>query len=341
MAYTSRTPLRALAFERYDPTEKSIDWLRQQGLDVQLGHALWEMPFQRFTEDELIAKAKGCIALMGASGTRITDRVMQALPELRYISKYGIGVDSIDIEAATKHGILVSSTPNDFQIFTVSEHAVAMMLALAKQLGIWTPEFMRRGGWRGLTHSATLRGATIGIVGLGRIGRGVAQRLAGWEARIIAFDPYLKDAQAAAELVSLADLLAQSDFITLHATPSPENHHLMNARTFSQMKPTAYLVNTGRGSLIDYAALRDALDKKQIAGAALDVFDQEPPKTDDPLFTRPNVICSPHVAAWTKEGTQAIGWHAAKNLWAMISGEGKADIVNPEARTMPGSRNPG
>ncbi len=340
MVYTNRTPLRAFAFERYDPTEKSIDWLRQQGLDMQLGHALWDLPFQRFTEDELIAKARGCVALMGASGTRISDRVMQALPELRYISKYGIGVDSIDIEAATKRGILVSNTPNDFQVFTVSEHAVAIMLALAKQLGTWTPEFMGRGGWRGLTHSVTLRGATIGIVGLGRIGRGVAQRLSGWEARIIAFDPFLKDAPVGVELVSFSDLLAQSDFITLHATPSTENYHLLNAQTFGQMKPTAYLVNTGRGSLINYPALRDALDKKQIAGAALDVFDQEPPKTDDSLFTRPNVICTPHVAAWTSEGTQAIGWHAAKNLWAMISGEGKADIVNPEARTVPGSRNP-
>lgn len=341
MVKTNHAALRVLAFERYDPTDQSIDWLRQQGLEVQLGHALWEMPFKRFTEDDLIAKARGCVALMGASGTRITDRVMQALPELRYISKYGIGVDSIDIAAATKHGILVSSTPNDFQIFTVSEHAVAMMLALAKQLGTWTPEFMRRGGWRGLTHSATLRGATIGIVGLGRIGRGVAQRLSGWEARIIAFDPHLREAPVGVELLSLPDLLAQSDFVTLHAAPNPENYHMLNAQAFGRMKPTAYLVNTGRGSLIDYPALRDALDKKQIAGAALDVFDQEPPKMDDPLFTRPNVICSPHVAAWTNEGTKAIGWHAARNLWAMISGEGSADIVNPEARTVPGSRNSG
>ena len=118
----------------------------------------------------------------------------------------------------------------------------------------------------------------------------------------------------------------------MHATPSPENHHILNAAAFTKMKPTAIVVNTGRGSLIDYAALRTALDKSQIAGAALDVFDQEPPKTDDPLFTLPNVLCTPHVAAWTTEGTQAIGWHAARNLWAMISGEGHADIVNPEAK---------
>ena len=321
-----------MAFERYDPTDGALEWLAGKGLAVIYGNALWEMPFKRFTEDELIARAAGCVALMGASGTRITRRVMQSLPALRYISKYGIGVDSIDIDAATEFGILVSSTPNDFQIFTVSEHTVALMLAVAKQLGTWTPEFMRRGGWRGLTHGATLRGATVGIVGLGRIGRGVAQRLSGWEARILAYDPFLSEAPAGVELVDFQTLVEQSDFLTLHATPSPENHHILDAAAFARMKPKAIVVNTGRGSLLDYAALRDALEQGRIAGAALDVFDQEPPRTDDPLFSLPNVLCTPHVAAWTTEGTQAIGWHAAENLWAMISGEGHADIVNPEAR---------
>ena len=322
-----------LAFERYDPTDQSIDWLREQGLEVRTGFALWEMPFQRFTEDELIARAEGCVALMGASGTRISRRVIESLPELRYISKYGIGADSIDLDAATEHGVLVSNTPNDFQIFTVSEFAVAMMLALAKQFGTWTPAFMRGGGWRGLTHSAVLRGATVGIVGLGRIGRGVAQRLAGWEARIAGHDPHLAEAPPGVEMVGLAELIAQSDFITLHAAPSPENQHMFKRDAFERMKPTAFLVNTGRGSLIDYPALRAAIEEKRIAGAALDVFDKEPPDPDDPLFRYPNVICTPHVAAWTTEGTAAIGWHAARNLWAMISGEGYADLVNPEAKT--------
>jgi D-3-phosphoglycerate dehydrogenase len=329
---TSPAAPAVFAFERYDPTDASLAWLRDKGLAVDMGNALWEMPFKRFSEDELIARAKGCVALMGASGTRISRRVMAALPELRYISKYGIGVDSIDMAAATEHGILVANTPNIFQIFTVSEHAVALMLAVAKQLGTWTPQFMQNGGWRGLTHSATLRGATVGIVGLGRIGRGVAQRLSGWEAQIIAFDPHLTQAPEGIELVSFDDLLARSDFITLHAAPGADNHHLFNRAAFARMKSNAILVNTGRGSLIDYAALREALAAKQIAGAALDVFDQEPPRTDDPLFRNPSVIATPHVAAWTAEGTEGIGWHAARNLWAMISGEGTADIVNPEAR---------
>ncbi len=332
MAPIAGKKLAVLAFERYDPTDASIEWLRGRGLEVKTGHALWEMPFKRFSEDQLIAEAEGCIALMGASGTRITRRVIESLPKLRYISKFGIGVDSIDMDAATEHGVLVSNTPNDFQIFTVSEHAVAMMLALAKQFWTWTPEFMRQGGWRGLTHSAPLKGATVGIIGLGRIGRGVAQRLSGWEARILGYDPYLDEAPAGVELVGLRDLVAQSDFITLHAAPSPENNKMLDQSMFALMKPNAFVINTGRGSLIDYPALRQALESGKIAGAALDVFDQEPPKPDDPLFRYPNVLCTPHVAAWTSEGVAGIGWHAARNLWAMISGEGDADIVNPAAR---------
>ena len=327
-----------LAFERYDPTDASLAWLAERGLEVRTGYALWEMPFQRFSEDALIDKAKDCVALMGASGTRINRRVMQALPNLRCISKYGVGVDSIDMDVATELGILVANTPNDYQIFTVSEHAVAMMLALAKQFSTWTPQFMRDAGWRGLTHSATLRGATVGIVGLGRIGRGVAERLAGWQCRIIGYDPYLKEAPPGVELVGLDDLVAQSDFLTLHAAPGPDNKHMLNAERLARMKPTAYLINTGRGSLVDYVALREALAAGRIAGAALDVFDVEPPRVDDPLFTMPNVVCTPHVAAWTKAGTEGIGWHAARNLWAMLSGEGEADVVNGEARNVAGGR---
>ena len=329
---TDKKDISILAFERYDPTDASLDWLAEKGVRVKRGHPLWVMPFQRYSEDELIAQAQGCVALMGASGTRISRRVIEALPELRYISKYGVGYDSIDMEAATEHGILVSNTPNDFQIFTVSEHAVAMMLALAKQFSTWTPQFMREGGWRGLTHSAILRGATVGVIGLGRIGRGVVQRLSGWETTILGYDPYLTEAPPGVTLTPLADLIARSDFITLHAAPGADNRHMLGRAAFAAMKPNAYLINTGRGSLIDYAALREALETRRIAGAALDVFDQEPPRPDDPLFRYPNVICTPHVAAWTKEGTEGIGWHAARNLWAMISGDGHADIVNPEAR---------
>jgi len=319
---------RVLVFERYDPTDKSLDWLRSQGVDVVMGHPLWEMPLRRFSEPQFVAAAQGCVGVMGASGVRFTDHLFDQLPDLRFISKFGIGFDSIDIDAATRRRILISNTPDDYQIFPVSEHAIALMLALAKQLGTWTPEFMRSGGWRGLTHGATLSGATVGVIGLGRIGRGVVQRLAGWEVEILAYDPYLAEAPNGVQLVDLQTLLERSDFVTLHAAPGPDNRLLLNSRTLALMKPSAVVVNTGRGSLIDYDALRAALRSGVIAGAALDVFDREPPDPQDPLFAMRNVICTPHVAAWTARGTQEIGWHGARNLVAMLRGEPCEDIVN-------------
>ena len=187
----SARPWRALVFEQYEPTGKSLDWLRDRGGDLTLGYALWQTPFWRYSEDEFIAAAQGRIAVMGASGTRITRRVIEALPELRFISKFGIGVDSIDIDAATEQGVLVANTPEDSQVTTVCEHAIALMLALKKQVLVWTPEFMRQAGWRGMVFSSPMLGATVGIVGLGRIGRGVAERLTGWGVRILAYDPFV------------------------------------------------------------------------------------------------------------------------------------------------------
>jgi D-3-phosphoglycerate dehydrogenase len=325
-------PWRALVFEQYEPTGKSLDWLRERGGELTLGYALWQTPFWRYSEDEFIAAAQGRIAVMGASGTRVTRRVIEALPELRFISKFGIGVDSVDVDAATEHGVLVANTPEESQVTTVCEHAIALMLALKKQLLVWTPEFMRRGGWRGTVFSSSMLGTTVGIVGLGRIGRGVAERLAGWGVRVLAHDPFVNAAPSGVTLTDLPTLLESSDVVTLHATPTADNRHLIDRQAFARMKPTAILINTGRGSLVDYVALRQALASGAIAGAALDVYEREPPDAADPLFSMPNVICTPHVAAWTWDGLQNVGWHGARNLWAMISGEGEADIVNPEAR---------
>jgi D-3-phosphoglycerate dehydrogenase len=183
-------------------------------------------------------------------------------------------------------------------------------------------------------------GATIGIVGFGRIGRGVAERLAGWGVRILAYDPFVNTPPAGVTLTDLPTLLESSDVVTLHAVPTVQNRHFIDGRALARMKPTAILINTGRGSLVDYAALRQALASGQIAGAALDVYEREPPDPADPLFSMPNVICTPHVAAWTWDAVQNVGWHGARNLWAMVSGEGEADIVNPEARRQAASLRP-
>ena len=324
--------VRAFVFERIDPTEKSLDWLRERGLELTLGRAMWDVPFRSYAEDEIIAQAQGFEAVMGASGAHFTRRVIDALPHLRFISKFGIGYDSIDIAAATARGILVTNTPDKLDALAVCEHTIACILALKKQLLTWTPDYMRAGGWRAGDFSGFLNGTTLGIVGLGQIGRGVAERLAGWNVRIIAHDPYVTAAPPGVELTDLDRLLAEADTVTLHATPNAENKHMIDAERLARMKRGSLLVNAGRASLVDYGALRDALASGQLGGAALDVFEEEPPDVADPLFTMKNVLVTPHTAAWTYDGVQSLGWHGAKNLWAMLSGDGHADIVNPEAR---------
>jgi D-3-phosphoglycerate dehydrogenase len=322
---------RVLVFEQFEPTGKSLDWLRERGVEVDVGYALWESPFWRYKDEQFIEAARGRVGVMGASGVRFTRKMIDALPDLRFISKFGIGTETIDLDAASERGILVANTPEESQVWTVCEHAVALILALAKRLNVWTPEFMREGGWRGTVHSMPIMGSTIGIVGLGRIGRGVAERLSGWGVRILAYDPYVTAPPAGVVMSDLPTLLSSSDVVTLHATPTAENRNIVGADALRRMKPTAFLVNTGRGWLVDYAALRAALADGALAGAALDVFESEPPSTTDPLFRMPNVLATPHVAAWTYDGIQNVGWHGARNLWAMISGEGHADIVNRAA----------
>jgi D-3-phosphoglycerate dehydrogenase len=148
---------------------------------------------------------------------------------------------------------------------------------------------------------------------------------------LLSYDPYVQEAPPGVTLCDFGTLLETSDIVTLHAAPAEENRHLIDATALSRMKKTALLINTGRGWLVDYGALKAALQTGLIAGAALDVFEREPPDPTDALFALPNVLCTPHVAAWTFEGVQNVGWHGARNL-SMVSGQGHADIVNPEAR---------
>jgi D-3-phosphoglycerate dehydrogenase / 2-oxoglutarate reductase len=323
---------RVFAFERNDPSDDPLTWLAERGVEVVLGKAMWAKGFKRFTEEEIIAAADGFDGVIGASGANFTRRVIDALPRLKFISKFGVGVDSIDIAHATEKGVLVCNTPVENQAAPVSEHAIAMMLTLRKRLHQWTPAFMAGGGWRADIFCDVIAGSTVGIVGLGRIGGGVAKRLLGWDARILGYDPFLKEAPRGVELTSLDRLLAESDVVTLHAVPTPENRGLINADALSRMKKTAILINTGRASLVDYPALRNALAEGKIWGAGLDVFEPEPPDPKDPLFQMKNVVVSPHSATWNLAGLSQVGWFAARNMWSMISGEGEAAIVNPEAR---------
>jgi D-3-phosphoglycerate dehydrogenase len=323
---------RVLVYERMDPTDQSLDWLVQHGLAVTRGRPMWQQPYSRYSEAEIIAAAAGYPAVMGASGAQFTTRVIECLPELRLISKFGVGIDNIDLAAAARRGIVVANTPEDSEVVDVAEHTLATILALKKRLLQWTPLYMQQGGWRPGIFADTLAGATVGLIGLGHVGRAVAARLQGWGVRILAHDPYCAPAPTEVQLTDLHTLLNTCDIVSLHATPSSENHHMIDAAMIDLMKPTAILINTARAWLVDTPALVQALKSRRIAGAAVDVYDQEPPPPESELFRQENLVVTPHTAAWTWQGLQNIAWHGARNLAAMMLGVGRADIVDLKAR---------
>jgi len=317
----------------YDPIDASLDWLTERGVAVTLGAPPFSTGHSRpkITEDELVAGARGHRALLGASGTYITGQVMDRLPELRFISKLGIGYEIIDVDAATDRGIMVTNTPAHAEVEPVAEHAIALMLGLAKHLHWYSASYIAQGGWRSAGHmSLTLRGATVGIIGFGHIGRAVAVRLRPWGARLLATDIRPVDVPAGVERVDLGTLLRASDIVSLHVPGrSPGQGPFLDAELLGLLKPGALLVNTARGNLIDQAALARLLHEGRIGGAAVDVYSPEPPRPDDPILTAPNVLATPHMAAWNAQLRKEMAEMAFANLWTMLTGGVPDHLVNP------------
>lgn len=292
-----------------------------------------------------LAAAENASALLGATfrGGLIDREVFAACPELRIVAKYTIGVDDVDVDAATSLGILVTHSPTEANWGGVAEGTLALMLAFLKRIG---PRdlHVKAGGWRDPRLEGVYvgrradgyAGLTIGIVGLGRIGSRVAELLAPWRARVVAADPYVEDerfARAGAERVSLPELLAQADVVTLHCSLTAETRRMIDASALAAMKPGALLINTARGPIVDVHALCDALERRQLAGAALDVLPDEPPPAGSRLLAQGDkVILSPHMIAANQGGTlrSAIPWATAAVLAALRS-EIPDYIYNPEA----------
>ena len=301
--------------------------LEAAGLDVErrIGQG------GRLTEDELIDALPGVFATL-ASSEPYTERVFRAAPDLRVIGRWGVGYDAIDVPSATRHGVLVCTAVGTNHE-AVADYAVALMLAL--QRGIVANHRMLTGGvWQTVFRPAIWR-ATVGIVGLGRIGQAVARRCRGFDMTILAHEPMPDTAFVRAhgiELTSLEELLRRADLVTLHCPATPENHRLINRERLALMKPTAHLVNTARGSLVDETALHDALTTGGIAGAGLDVFEKEP-RTASPLFALGNVIVSPHLAGIDETSEAAMADRAIDAILAVRRGAPPARecIVNPEA----------
>jgi D-3-phosphoglycerate dehydrogenase len=258
----------------------------------------------------------------------ITAEALNSANRLKVIARYGVGVDNVDLAAAAARGIVVTNTPGANSA-SVAEMTVGLILSLARKLldGI---SATRSGGWPRI-NGTSLEGKTIGLLGFGAIGKQTARRLAGFDCHVLAYDPF-PDKEFAAKnqvkLVSMDELLAQSDFLSLHLPLMPETQNVVNAAMLLKIKKGAFLINTARGELIDELALANALNTGQLAGAALDVFKKEPPSDDNPLLKLPQVIVTPHISSHTDGATDAMGWMALADCLAVLRGEHPLHLVS-------------
>jgi D-3-phosphoglycerate dehydrogenase len=264
---------------------------------------------------------------------KITAEMIGQLTRCRIISRFGIGVDNVDIPAATDRGILVTKVP-DYCIDEVSDHAMALLLALVRKIPFSNAQ-VHGGTWSmsAVVPIHRLRGSILGLVGFGRIPQLVAPKAQAFGVRVVAYDPFAPAeifARAGVERVDFPQLLQRSDFVSIHSPLLPETKNLFNGEAFRQMKPTAYLVNTARGPIVDEAALAAALDAGQLAGAALDVMPQEPP-VNSPLFGRPNVIITPHTSFYSEESLVELQVKAAEEVVRVLGGQAPRNPINPEA----------
>lgn len=240
-------------------------------------------------------------------GQYFTAEVLSKLERCRVLVRYGVGYDTIDVDAASTHNILVVNIP-DFCMPEVANHALALLLDCAKKISR-LDRWMRAGGWQGgrapfLAPMGPIHGETVGLVGFGQIARTFQRRVAALDMHVLAYDPFISQERAAefgAELVSLEELLRRSDYVSIHVPLMEGTRGLINAEKLTLMKPTAYLINTSRGPVVDEAALIAALQAGQIAGAGLDVFEHEPLATDSPLLRLENVVVTPHTASYADE----------------------------------------
>jgi D-3-phosphoglycerate dehydrogenase len=287
------------------------------------------------TEADLLERAADADGLLIQYGD-VTRRVITGLPRLRLLIRYGVGVDGIDVAAASERGIPVVNVP-DYGTDDVANHAVALLLAVARKLTLLDRQ-TRGGHWDVFAAQPIhrLTGRTVGIVGCGRIGRAVARRLAGFDVRLLGHDPYLTEFPPSVQAVPLDRLLAEADYVTLHCPLTSETHHLIDARALAAMKPTAVLINTARGGIVDTDALVAALEAGRLAGAGLDVTEVEPLEPTSSLLRRENVVVTPHAAWYSEEGRRDLKRCVAEEaVRVLVRGEPPLNCVNPEVVARP------
>jgi D-3-phosphoglycerate dehydrogenase len=302
-----RTLLESAGFEIIDPAS---DW--------------------KLTEADLLRDLPRCDGII-AGGETISGQVIDACPKLRAIARTGVGYDAVDLAAATRRNVVVTITPGANQE-SVAEHTFALLLALTRDL-IAHDRAIRSNVWNRTLLPRPLRGQTLGVVGLGRIGRAVAVRAVAFGMNVLAYDPavVLADARGIGRKTEFDELLAQSDMVSLHLPLVESTHGLFDRRAFARMKPGSILINTARGGLVVESDLLEALRSGHLGGAGLDVFDPEPPPADHPFWTLPNVVLSPHLAGVDERAMADMATMAAQCLIQLHQGRWPAEcVVNPE-----------
>jgi D-3-phosphoglycerate dehydrogenase / 2-oxoglutarate reductase len=301
--------------------DSGVDLLREH-FDVDLG--------VDWTDEELVERIGEYHGILIRSATKLTAELIERATNLRVIGRAGVGVDNVDVEAATKRGIVVANAPES-NVVTAAEHTMALLLALARNIPQAYVSLIA-GKWDRSKYSGVeLYEKTLGILGFGRIGQLVAQRARGFGMRVVAFDPFVSAERyrdlGVEKADSPEDIYAQADFITIHLPKTPETEDFLDAEAFAKMRDGVRVLNVARGGLIDEAALKEALDSGKLGGAALDVFPSEP-MTEHPLFGYPNVVVTPHLGASTAEATGRAGYQSAEQVVAALTGGVVSTAVN-------------
>ncbi|HVP38969.1 MAG TPA: hydroxyacid dehydrogenase [Candidatus Saccharimonadales bacterium] len=302
----------------------TLEALKAAGLEVNY--------LPKHTPEELRAAVPEAEGWIVRSATKATAELIEAAPKLRAIGRAGAGVDNVDVAAATRRGVLVMNVPGGSTL-AVAELTFALLLALVRHVSR-AHASLREGRWEKSAFLGTqLSGKTLGLVGVGRIGRAVAARAQAFGMQVLGCDPKLAGSPPppGVEWVELDALLTRADVVSLHVPLSPQTRGLIGAAQFARMKPGALLVDCARGGVVDEAALAEALRSGRLAGAALDVFETEPPPAGHPLLGLPNVVATPHLGASTVEAQEGVGVTIAAQLADALLGRGVRDAVNPEA----------
>jgi D-3-phosphoglycerate dehydrogenase len=322
MAGKTKVVLTDYVWESLDVERKTLEGLAEL------------VPLQTKKPEEFVAQAADCDALLNTYAGPITAEVMAHMPKCRIIARYGIGVDTIDLDAATRTGIIVTNNPT-YCLDEVAEHTMALVLTCARKVALYD-RLVRGARWEVPPGKPMFRvaGRTLGLVGFGNIARRVAIRAHAFGMRVLFADPFVAEGhvEATGNKVALNELLADSDFVSVHPPLTPQTRKMINDETLSRMKPTAFLINCSRGPVVDTDALVRALDAKTIAGCALDTIDPEPLPDPHPLRGRDNVIITPHVAWYSEQALVGLQAGAPNEVRRVLTGEWPVNVVNREVK---------